>query len=133
MSPPAFLVPGRPCVFHVRMGGCGGCTEMVDAALRDGRGFRRLCECTSPRHAEAAVVTGCWTDELAEAASRVISQAPAGGSLVVVGDCALGLGFITERARLTRSVLEAFDADLEVAGCPIDVAEFVEGVRRVAG
>jgi len=132
MSRLAFLRGREPAVFHVRMGGCGGCCEVVDSVLRDGRGARGR-ECSSPRHAEVVIVSGCWTEDLSDAAARVISQAPVTRKLVVVGDCALGLGFVAQRIRHGQTVSSRFEPDLEIAGCPADAATVLEGVRRVTG
>ena len=42
----------RTGVFHVRLGCCGGCGDLVDVVLRDRfEGRPRVFECDSPRHA----------------------------------------------------------------------------------
>ena len=133
VNPFAFLRRRGPGVFHLRMGGCNGCAEMVDAVLRDAKSTAPV-ECSSPRHAEVVVVTGFWAPELALAALRVISQAPSTCRLVVAGDCALGRGFLVERLKLgeVKASLR-IEPDLEIAGCPVETGALLEGVRRVAG
>lgn len=133
MSPPGASRHGKPAVFHVRMGGCSGCGEMVDHAMRDGRSRGRPVECSTPRHADVLVVTGLWLPELAGPALDVISQAPSRRRLVVAGDCALGRGLVCLRLKTSETVSSHLASDLEISGCPIAAADFVEGVRRVVG
>jgi hypothetical protein len=64
-------------VFHVRIGCCGACGDMVDAVLRDSfKGRPPVAECDSPRHAGLIIVSGMWNEGLAGPALDVISQAP---------------------------------------------------------
>jgi Ni,Fe-hydrogenase III small subunit len=133
VSPGAFDIRGEPGVFHLRMGGCGGCAEMVDSALRDGYGPRLLAECSSPRHSGTLVVTGCWTGNLAVSVERVIAQAPPGARLVVVGDCAMGYGFVFDRGRLSGSIRDEHDVYAEIEGCPVERADFLEVMGNVPG
>lgn len=129
MNPLAVLWRKTTDVFHIRMGGCSGCADMVDSLLRDGRWPGRLQECSSPRHAELIIISGLWTPGLADAASRVISQAPASCRIMLLGDCALGVGFFSGRAGRDT---EAGPAEgIELAGCPVVPAALEEAVRRV--
>lgn len=103
----------------------------MDDMLRDGWPAIAL-ECSSPRHAGLVVVTGCWTPELGGAGLEVIAQAPSTRRLALVGDCALGRGFIAEVLGLAGGVGERVTPDLLVPGCPVSFESLVEGVRDVA-
>lgn len=121
-------------VFHLRMAGCNGCGEVIDATLRGRtRGACRIVECSSPRHADLIVVSGCWTPGLSEAALAVISQAPERRILIAAGDCATGSGTIAETFKTGRTVADYMEVDLETEGCPVRIEGFTEGVRRVTG
>jgi Ni,Fe-hydrogenase III small subunit len=123
----------RISVFHVRMGGCAGCGEMVDTLLRDRiRGAPRLSECDSPRHADLLVVTGFPAEELDRAALTVVSQAPSARRLVVVGDCALGGATPADRLREAGGVARYLEPDRELPGCPVALESIIEGVLDVA-
>ena len=133
MKPFGGLWRREPGVYHLRMGGCSGCSEMVDSMLRDGARTARPAECSSPRHADAVIVTGLWTPQLAGPALKVISQAPRPIRLLVVGECALGGGLTAAWTKWDESVLSHLEADLQIAGCPVEPVAVLEGVRRVSG
>lgn len=132
MNPLSLLWRREITVFHIRLGGCGGCGEMVDRLLRDGRGGTTALECSSPRHAGLIVVSGIWTGELGELALDVIDQAPKVRRLLVVGDCAAGRGPVADASRTAVRVSDYLLPDLEVEGCPVMLESLVEGVKRVA-
>lgn len=115
------------------MGGCSGCAEVVDSALRDTRGAARLGETSSPRHADVVLVTGCWSDDLDAAVRLVVAQAPASRAVVVVGDCALGTGLVATRLSLQSAPLSHIRPDLEIPGCPVGKGRLLKEVRDVAG
>jgi len=79
------------------------------------------------------VVTGCWTGDLAMSVERVIAQAPPGARLVVVGDCAMGYGFVFDRGRLSGSIRDEHDVYAEIEGCPVERADFLEVMGNVPG
>ena len=122
----------RAPVFHVRLGFCGGCGDIVDIVLRDrfeGRG--PLVECDSPRHARLLVVSGLWRPGITEAALEVIEQAPDGSRIILVGDCALGRGPLLEPIRAS-ALPEGLDTRDEVGGCPVSIKTVCERISDVA-
>jgi formate hydrogenlyase subunit 7 len=130
----ALLMPwtGVVPVFHVRLGCCGACGDMVDAMLRDTfRGRPPVAECASPRHAGLIIVSGMWNEGLAGPALDVIAQAPEAAKILVVGDCALGRGLLAERLGRLEAVSVHVEADAEVFGCPVSIDAIGEGVRNV--
>jgi formate hydrogenlyase subunit 7 len=120
-------------VFHLRLGGCGGCADMVDAALRGrGRGTPVAVECSSPRQAALVIVTGVWSEGLASSARAVVAQAPRGARILAVGDCSGGLGELADSLGGIESAAEQLAAGAVVRGCPPSVREVLEGVRDVS-
>jgi len=121
-------------VFHIRLGCCGGCGDVVDMLLRGRlKGCPPLFECASPRHAELIVVTGLWNEELAERARAVIDQAPDARKVVFAGDCALGGGPFAERVKHLGVQPEGLEPDSTMGGCPCTIEALCEEVRHVVG
>lgn len=134
MNPLALLWNREAVIFHVRAGGCGGCGDMVDNWIRFSRGARRRpVECSSPRHAELLIVTGCRPELLEEAVLSVIEQAPRGCQVLLVGDCALGcsrFGDGKEPVKQTGIDTRAFS---KIEGCPVEEGSIEEEVHRCLG
>lgn len=125
------LARGLP-VFHLRLGGCGGCADVVDALLRDRfKGRPPLVECSSPRHAALVIVSGMWNEGLSLSALEVLAQAPDGRRILVVGDCALARGLLAESMGDVEAVADHIDAQGEVNGCPPALSALAEGVKDV--
>jgi Ni,Fe-hydrogenase III small subunit len=126
------LLSRRVGVFHVRLGSCGGCGDLLDVVLRDrfeGRG--PLVECDSPRHVRLLVVTGLWGPGVTGPALDVIEQAPVGRKIILIGDCALGRGPLLESLR-AGALPEGLKPDLEVPGCPVSIKTICERISDVA-
>ena len=118
-------------VFHLRMAGCGGCSDIVDVLLRDRfRGRPRLVECSSPRHAGLVIVSGVLEEEMESGVLNVLAQAPAGVRVLAVGGCATGAG-ATPGACPGVSFSERVKADGKVPGCPVTMEALIEGVEDV--
>lgn len=129
MNPLTLFLRRQYSVFHIRVGGCGGCGDVVDFLLRDPRaGKLNITECSSPRHADLIVVSGFYTEIMAEAAGEVISQSPADCRVLIVGDCQLGMGPFEEKLHSLEVVPQ-----LRIGGCPPSVDSIQEGLRSVAG
>jgi ech hydrogenase subunit C len=123
----------RVGVFHLRLGCCGGCGDLLDVVLRDRfEGRPGVIECDSPRHAGLLVVTGLWSPGLAGAALEVIEQAPAGRKVIFVGDCALGRGPLLESVRAAAAMPAGLEPDGEVGGCPVSIKTICERISDVA-
>jgi Ni,Fe-hydrogenase III small subunit len=133
MNPLSVLWRRRMDVFHVRMGGCSGCAQVVDSALRNGRWPGRLGECSSPRHASLIVVSGLWTPGLTGPALDVISQAPEGCLVLLAGDCALGTGTFGTRGSQGVEAPPGGAQRVRISGCPLSEGSLREAVHRVEG
>lgn len=119
-------------VFHLRLGCCGGCGDVVDSMIRDRyRDRPRVVECSSPRHAALLIVSGSCDEGLEGPALEVISQAPEGTPVLAVGDCPLARGPFAGKLAGAVSLGDLLEAGGEVAGCPPSLDAIGEGVRRV--
>lgn len=127
---PSMRVP----VFHVRLGCCGGCGDMVDIELRcRARGRPDVAvECDSPRHAGLLLITGFWSPGIAAAALLVVDQAPEGRKVLLVGDCALGRGNFLSSTRTAGPLPDGLEPYIEIPGCPVSAEEIRERIRDVA-
>ena len=79
---------------HVDAGSCNGCEVEIGAAFgpvydAERYGARLVA---SPRHADALLVTGPVTRNMAEPLRRTFEAVPEPGLVVAVGDCARNCG-----------------------------------------
>lgn len=130
MNPLAFLWRPEVPVFHVRLGGCGGCGEMVEELFDEGARTRPLIrKCSSPRHARLLLVTGFLTESLAGPFASVAAKAPRDCPVITAGFCSGG-----ETAALPKDYLPisaVVEPQLVLDGCPVTVESVLEGIRDV--
>ena len=90
----AALFGGSIQVRHIDAGSCNGCEIEIGSAFGphyDGERYgARLV--ALPRHADAALVTGPVTRNMAEPLRRTVEALPEPRFVVAVGDCALNCG-----------------------------------------
>lgn len=124
---------GSVQIRHVDAGSCNGCEIEIGAAFgpvydAERYGARLVA---SPRHADAVLVTGVVTRNMAEAL-RVTHQATPGPTVVLaVGDCARNCGVFAGSAVTEGAVRDVVPVDIEVAGCPPRPEQIVAALRAV--
>ena len=100
MEPPAG-VRGSLQIRHVDAGSCNGCEVEISAAfgpVYDAERFgARLV--ASPRHADALLVTGVVTRNMAEPLRNTVEATPHPRVVIACGDCALNRGRVHGRLR----------------------------------
>lgn len=132
-------LPGAPDLHgsvqlrHVDAGSCNGCEIEIAAAFgpvydAERYGARLVA---SPRHADALLVTGVVTRNMAEPLRRTHEAAPRPCVVVAVGDCARGCGAFAAGYGVAGSVGDIVDVDLEVPGCPPEPEQIVAALRRL--
>ena len=135
-------VAGRPSelagsvqVRHVDAGSCNGCEIEVAAAFGPVYDVERYGArlVASPRHADALLVTGVVTRNMAEPLRRTVDATPRPRVVLAVGDCARNCGAFADAYGVVGAVRDVVDVDLEVPGCPPEPAAIVEALRRVSG
>ena len=126
---------GSVQVRHVDAGSCNGCEIEVAGAFGpvydDERYGARLV--ASPRHADALLVTGVVTRNMAEPLRRTYEATPHPRLVLAVGDCARNCGMFAEGYGVVGPVSSVVDVDVEVAGCPPSPDAIVAGLRRLTG
>lgn len=126
---------GSVQVRHVDAGSCNGCEIEIGSAFgpvydAERYGARLVA---SPRHADALLVTGPVTRNMAEPLRRTFEATPAPRLVVAVGDCARNCGAFAGAYGLAGAVSDVVPVDLEIAGCPPRPEAIVEGLRKLTG
>jgi formate hydrogenlyase subunit 7 len=120
---------------HVDAGSCNGCEVEVGMAFGptyDGERYgARLV--ASPRHADALLVTGVVTQNMASAVRRTFEATPQPRVVFAIGDCARNCGVLADGYGVVGPVSDVIPVDVEVAGCPPHPARIIEALRTVTG
>lgn len=120
---------------HVDAGSCNGCELEVNAAfgpVYDAERFGvRLV--ASPRHADALLVTGPVTRNMAVPLVKTLEATPHPRLVVALGDCALNCGVFAGGYGVAGSVADIVPVDVEIRGCPPSPDVIVAALRRIAG
>jgi Ni,Fe-hydrogenase III small subunit len=126
---------GSVQVRHVDAGSCNGCEIEVANAFgpvydAERYGARLVA---SPRHADALLVTGVVTRNMAEPLRRTYEATPGPRLVVAVGDCALDCGMFAGGYGVLGPVAGVVPVDVEVPGCPPSPEAITAGLRRLSG
>ncbi|GGU15924.1 NADH-quinone oxidoreductase subunit B family protein [Lentzea flava] len=131
----AALLGGSVQIRHVDAGSCNGCEIEIGSAfgpVHDGERYgARLV--ASPRHADALLVTGVVTRNMAEPLRRTFDAVPAPKLVVAVGDCARNCGVFAGAYGVAGAVRDVVPVDVEIHGCPPRPEAIVEGLRKLTG
>ena len=119
MKPPAG-VRGSLQIRHVDAGSCNGCEVEISGAfgpVYDAERFgARLV--ASPRHADALLVTGVVTHNMAGPLRTTVDATPRPRVVIACGDCALNRGVFGDAYGVVGAVGEVVPVDVEIPGCP---------------
>jgi Ni,Fe-hydrogenase III small subunit len=126
---------GSVQIRHVDAGSCNGCEVEIGAAFgpvydAERYGARLVA---SPRHADALLVTGVVTRNMAEPLKRTFEAVSDPKVVVAVGDCARNCGVFAAAYGVVGAVRDVVPVDLEIPGCPPRPEAIVEAVRRLTG
>lgn len=132
---PAKLPGGSVQFRHVDAGSCNGCEVEIGSAFgpvydAERYGARLVA---SPRHADALLVTGPVTRNMAEPLRRTYDAVPGPKRVLAVGDCARNCGVFAEAYGVAGPVSAVVPVDAEVPGCPPRPEEVVAALRRLTG
>ena len=133
-EPPAG-VRGSLQIRHVDAGSCNGCEVEISGVfgpVYDAERFgARLV--ASPRHADALLVTGVVTRNMADPLRNTLEATPRPRVVIACGDCALNRGVFKDAYGVVGAVGEVVPVDIEIAGCPPTPGEIVAALRSVTG
>jgi len=128
-------VRGSLQVRHVDAGSCNGCEVEISGAfgpVYDAERFgARLV--ASPRHADALLVTGVVTRNMAQPLRNTLAAVPEPRVVIAVGDCARNCGVFAGAYGVVGAVRDVVPVDVEVPGCPPRPGDIIEALRSVTG
>jgi formate hydrogenlyase subunit 7 len=128
-------VRGSLQIRHVDAGSCNGCEVEISGAfgpVYDAERFgARLV--ASPRHADALLVTGVVTRNMAEPLRKTVQATPRPRLVIACGDCALNRGVFKDAYGVVGAVGEVVPVDVEIPGCPPTPSEIIAALRSVTG
>jgi Ni,Fe-hydrogenase III small subunit len=128
-------IAGSLNVREVDAGSCNGCElEVVNAfgPVYDAERFgARLV--ASPRHADALLVTGPVTVNMATPLRKTYEAMPEPRLVIALGDCAKNCGVFRGGHGVEGSVADVLDVDLEIPGCPPEPQDIIAAFRRLTG
>lgn len=127
------VLSGSVQVRHVDAGSCNGCEIEIGMAFgptydAERYGARLVA---SPRHADALLVTGVVTQNMAAAVKRTYEATPRPNVVLAVGDCARDCGVFARAYGVAGSVSDVIPVDIEVPGCPPHPADITAALRLV--
>jgi len=120
---------------HVDAGSCNAC-ELESQALSnpyynvEGLGIRYVA---SPRHADALMVTGPVTKNMAVALRRTYDAMPEPRLVIAVGACASGCGVYGANYATVGAVSEIVPVDVAIPGCPPSPVSLLQGILAAVG
>jgi Ni,Fe-hydrogenase III small subunit len=120
---------------HVDAGSCNGCELEIASAFgpvydAERYGLRLVA---SPRHADALLVTGPVTRNMADPLRKTYEAIPAPKRVVAVGDCALNCGVFAGGHGVEGAVGDIVPVDVEVPGCPPTPDVLIAALRGLTG
>lgn len=120
---------------HVDAGSCNGCEYELEALLGPFYDVRRFGVdfVTSPRHADALIVTGPTTRHLERALRLAEEATPRPRLVIALGDCACHGGFCAGSFATLGGVHQAVPVDVRISGCPPTPHEVLRGLLAVMG
>lgn len=128
-------VRGSLQIRHVDAGSCNGCEVEIGSAFgpvydAEQYGARLVA---SPRHADALLVTGVVTRNMAEPLRNTVAATPQPRIVIACGDCALHRGVFAEAYGVVGAVADVVPVDAAIPGCPPTPDQIVTALRSVTG
>lgn len=114
---------------QVDTGSCGACESEIIAANNPIYDVQRFGVhfVASPRHADALVVTGCVSKNMALALKRTYEAMPEPKFVITVGDCALNGGIFRESCYVEGGV-HGLPVVLHIPGCPASPLKIIQSL-----
>ena len=119
----------------VDAGSCNGCELEIASAFGPTYDVERYGArlVASPRHADALLVTGPVTHNMAEPLRKTYEATPAPKLVIALGDCACDCGVFRNGYGVAGPVADFVPVDLEVRGCPPAPEAIVAALRGLTG
>lgn len=126
-------VAGSLQVRHVDAGSCNGCEVEISGAFGPVYDVERFGArlVASPRHADALLVTGVVTRNMAQPLRNTLDAVPEPRVVIAVGDCARNCGAFAGAYGVVGAVGDVIPVDLEIPGCPPTPQDIIDALRSV--
>ena len=120
---------------EVDTGSCNACEMEMNALANPVYDVERFGVhiVASPRHADALVVTGPVTVNMARALKDVYEQTPDPKIVIALGDCAVNCGAFKGSYAVTGPVDRHIPVDVRISGCPPRPAEIIQAIAELRG
>ena len=120
---------------QVSAAGCNGCEMELNACgnVNFDMGRFGIDFVASPRHADAIVITGPISQNMAPALEDAYLCTPDPKIVILVGTCAISGGVFQDSPAMNREFIQKYPIDLYLPGCPTHPLTFVNGVRAFLG
>ncbi len=133
--PKAAALGGSVQLRHVDAGSCNGCEIEIGSAFgpvydAERYGARLVA---SPRHADALLVTGPVTRNMAVPLRRTFEAVSEPRIVVAIGDCAVDGGPFADAYGVQGPVDGTVPVDVRVPGCPPEPDAIVAALRGLTG
>jgi Ni,Fe-hydrogenase III small subunit len=132
---PHAALAGSVQIRHVDVGSCNGCEIEISGAFSpvydaERYGARLVA---SPRHADALLVTGVVTRNMAQPLRNTLETVPQPRVVIAVGDCAVNCGMLAGGYGVVGAVSDVVPVDVAVPGCPPRPEQIIDALRSVTG
>jgi Ni,Fe-hydrogenase III small subunit len=133
--PKAAPLKGSVQLRHVDAGSCNGCEIEIGSVFgpvydAERYGARLVA---SPRHADALLVTGPVTRNMAVPLRRTFEAVSEPRIVVAIGDCAITTGEFAGGYGVHGAVGDVVPVDVQVPGCPPEPDAIVAALRGLTG
>lgn len=109
--------------FHIRevsSASCGACESEIISCLNPMYDIQRfgIDFVSSPRHADALLVTGAVSKNMEIALKKTYDAMPTPKFVITLGDCALDAGVFKDSYYIFKEVKDILPVSLHIPGCP---------------
>ena len=120
---------------QVSAAGCNGCEWELNACgnVNFDMGRFGIDVVASPRHADAILITGPLSANMAAALEDAYQSVPDPKLVILAGSCAISGGVFQDSPALNRKFLDRHKVDLYIPGCPAHPLTVINGILRLLG
>lgn len=122
-------------LFHTNCGACNGCDIEVIDVLTPYYDVERfgMKLVSSPRHADALIVSGSVTRQVAPAFRRLLEATPNPKVVIAVGSCAVGGNIWFDTYNVLGGVDKVVPVNMYIPGCPPRPEAIIYGAALALG